>query len=121
VYGPSIAEGKLNFINWLENIQMSEDLDWFLLGDFNLIRKPEDRNEPGGNLKMFLFNKSIFKLGLVEIPLQGRKFTWSKVQTLEIHFHLIFLWFNNVIKYLSVFFTKKDKLTFKTTSKQGRG
>jgi hypothetical protein len=104
VYGPSIAEGKLNFINWLENIQMSEDLDWFLLGDFNLIRKPEDRNKPGGNSKMFFFNKFIFKLGLVEIPLQGRKFTWSKVQTLEIHFHLIFLRFNNVIKYLSVFY-----------------
>jgi hypothetical protein len=73
----SIAEGKLNFINWLD-IQIPEDLDWLLLGYFNLIRKPEDRSNSGGNLtEIFLFNvnESIYKLGLVEIPLQGRKFT----------------------------------------------
>ena len=76
VYGPCTAEGKLNFINWLKNIQMPEDLDWLLLGDFNLIRRPEDRNKPGGNLtEMFLFNASISKLGLIEIPLQEREFT----------------------------------------------
>lgn len=76
VYGPCTAEGKLNFINWLKNIQMPEDLDWLLLGDFNLIRRSEDRNKPGGNLtEMFLFNSSISKLGLIEIPLQEREFT----------------------------------------------
>jgi hypothetical protein len=27
---------------------MPIDVDWIILGDFNLIRKPEDRNKPGG-------------------------------------------------------------------------
>jgi hypothetical protein len=29
---------------------------------------------------MFMFNEAISELGLVEIPLQGRKFTWSNMQ-----------------------------------------
>jgi len=58
----SIAEGKLNFINWLD-IQMPEDLYWLLLGDINHIRKPEDRSSSGGNLtEIFLFNESICKM-----------------------------------------------------------
>jgi exonuclease III len=81
VYGPCTAEGKINFINWLKGIQMSLEVNWIILGDFNLIRKPEDRNWPGGDLiEMFMFNEAISELGLVEIPLQGRKFTWSNMQ-----------------------------------------
>lgn len=50
VYGPCDPEGKLIFLDWLENIQMPDDVDWLLLGDFNLIRRPENRNRPGGNV-----------------------------------------------------------------------
>jgi len=60
---------------------MSLEVNCIILGDFNLIRKPEDRNRPGGDLiEMFMFNEAISELGLVEIPLQGRKFTWSNMQ-----------------------------------------
>jgi hypothetical protein len=46
------------------------------VGDFNLYRKLEDRNRPGANVSdMLLFNNAISALGVVEIPLQGRKFT----------------------------------------------
>jgi hypothetical protein len=27
---------------------MPDDMDWLVLGDFNFIRKPSDRNKPGG-------------------------------------------------------------------------
>lgn len=55
--------------------------DWLILGDFNLIRKLEDRNKPGGDLsEMFRFNAAISCLGINEIVLQGRKFTWSNMQ-----------------------------------------
>jgi hypothetical protein len=51
------------------------------VGDFNLIRKPEDRNSPGGSVgDMLMFNNAISSLGLVEIPLHGRKFTWTNKQ-----------------------------------------
>jgi hypothetical protein len=76
VYGRCTAEGKVNFTNWLKGIQMPRDLDSLLLGDFNLIRRPEDRNKPGVDLaEMFMFNETICEHGLVEIPLRGRKYT----------------------------------------------
>jgi hypothetical protein len=61
---------------------MPDYFDWLLVGDFNLLRNPEDRNKPGGDLsEMLLFNEAISALGLVELPLQGRKFTWTIKQT----------------------------------------
>lgn len=48
VYGPCSTEGKLAFTNWFKGINMNNDTNWMILGDFNLIRKPEDRNKPGG-------------------------------------------------------------------------
>ena len=81
VYGPYDSEGKVEFMHWFEKIQMPDDLDWLIIGDFNLYRKPDDRNRAGGNVgDMLLFNNGISALGLVEIPLHGRKFTWTNKQ-----------------------------------------
>lgn len=42
---------------------------------------PLDRNRPGGNASdMYLFNEAISFLGLVELPLKGRRFTWTNKQ-----------------------------------------
>ena len=73
--------GKQAFTTWLKNIQMPDSYPWLLLGDFTLMRKPEDRNRPGGDVhEMFLFNEALSALGVVELPLQGRKFTWTNKQ-----------------------------------------
>lgn len=82
VYGPCTAEGKLLFLDWLKQIQMPAGVDWILLGDFNLMRSEENRNRVGANHnEILLFNEAISELGLNEIPLQGRKYTWSNMQT----------------------------------------
>jgi len=61
---------------------MPEEVSWLIVGDFNLIRRPEDRNREGGDIQeMFLFNEAIGSLGLIEIPLHGRRFTWTNKQT----------------------------------------
>jgi len=61
---------------------MPKDVKWLILGDFNLIRAQENRNKPGGNIEeMFMFNDAISAKGLTEIPLQGKKYTWSNMQT----------------------------------------
>lgn len=66
---------------WLKTIQMPPEVDRLIVGDFNLIRYPENRNRPRGDLsEMLLFNEAISALGLVETPLQGRKCTWSNKQ-----------------------------------------
>jgi exonuclease III len=81
IYGPCTAERKAIFLDWFANIDMPEDVDWLVLGDFNFMRKPSDRNKPGGDVnEMLLFNEAISNLGLVELPLKGRKFTWSNMQ-----------------------------------------
>lgn len=53
-----------------------------MVGDFNLIRKPENRNRPGGDVnEMLLFNEAISALGLIELPLYGKKYTWTNKQS----------------------------------------
>jgi hypothetical protein len=76
IYAPCTLEGKLDFLNWLHDFELSEDINWLLVGDFNLIRKPSDHNKPGGNVQeMFKFNEVISNLRLEEFPLQGHKST----------------------------------------------
>lgn len=82
IYAPCTHEGKRQHLEWFQAIQMPEEISWLIMGDFNLIRRPEDRNKEGGDpQEMFLFNEAISNLGLVEIPLQGRRFTWTNKQT----------------------------------------
>lgn len=67
------------------------------MGDFNLIRRPEDRNREGADPnEMFAFNEAINKLGLVELPLYGRHFTWTNKQ------------FSPLLKRLDWFFTSNS-------------
>jgi exonuclease III len=76
IYGPCQAERKALFLDWFTNIDMLDNLDRIVLGDFNFTRKPSDRNKPGGDINdMLLFNDAISSLGLVELPLKGRQFT----------------------------------------------
>jgi hypothetical protein len=73
VYAPCTPQGKRDFLNWFQNIQTPDELDWLIVGDFNLLRKPEDRNKEGADVQeMYLFNEAISNLGLMEIPLLGR-------------------------------------------------
>jgi hypothetical protein len=75
-YGPSTSNGKKDFLEWFSNIIILPDQPWIFLGDFNLIRSPENHNKVGGNIQFMLqFNASINQLGLQEIPLHGQAFT----------------------------------------------
>jgi len=47
VYAPCTPERKLIFLEWFRNISMPQDLPWLIVGDFNLIRWPNNRNKPG--------------------------------------------------------------------------
>jgi hypothetical protein len=74
VYGPCLAEGKADFITWMKNVDIPNDEDWIIMGDFNLYRVLENRNREGANTNdMFLFNSMISHLGLIEIALHGKK------------------------------------------------
>ena len=60
---------------------MPDDIDWLIVGDFDLYRNPKDRNKPGADYaEMMLFNDAISRLGLVELPLKGKRYTWTNKQ-----------------------------------------
>lgn len=81
IYGTCAQHGKHFCISWLNNIHMPTEVNWLLVGHFNLIQKPEDRNKPGGDIMdMFLFNEAISALGVEELPLNGQRFTWTNKQ-----------------------------------------
>ena len=50
-------------------------------GDFNMTRKESDKNKPRGyNKWSMLFNYIIIFGEMMELPLVGRKYTWSNKQ-----------------------------------------
>jgi hypothetical protein len=81
VYGPSYNEDRHDFFTWLADLDSTQMKLWMLVGDFNLIREPENRSRPGGdNNNMLYFNTVIQAHDLEEIPLKGRSYTWSNMQ-----------------------------------------
>jgi len=80
IYGPCQEPARSNFILWFHSHVIADNEDWLFLGDFNFYRSLENRNKPGGNMQdTLLFNDVIGHLGLIELPLKGRSFTWSNM------------------------------------------
>jgi hypothetical protein len=78
VYGPQDNQEKIQFLQELRDIQGQCTGAWLVAGDFNLIYKDEDKNN--GNLNramMGRFRRWINDMAITELPLHGRKFTWS--------------------------------------------
>lgn len=76
IYGPHSDEQKKNMWDKLVQLISSVSAAWVLCGDFNEVRVQDDRfncnfNQRGADA----FNEVIDRVGLIEIPLVGRKFT----------------------------------------------
>jgi hypothetical protein len=70
IYGPYTPVEKVAFMNWFYNFDSSNIEDWVLLGYFNLIRSPNNRNKPGESTSdMLLFSD------FIHIPFEGKQFT----------------------------------------------
>jgi hypothetical protein len=81
VYGPCHGLDRDNFVSWLYNLQIPSVENWSIVGDFNFITAQDNRNKLGGDINdMFLFNEIIGHLGLLELPIKGRAYTWSNMQ-----------------------------------------
>jgi endonuclease/exonuclease/phosphatase family metal-dependent hydrolase len=81
IYDPSTPDGRVEFLNWFKSIVMPDDQSWIIVGDFNLIQIPKNRNRLRDDSNMMMaFNDAISKLGVIEIPLSGQEFTWTNKQ-----------------------------------------
>jgi len=78
VYAPTNREDKASFFSELASMADSISSPWMVLGDFNLTRFPDDKNTDSFNISdANHFNELINTLGLIEIPLVDRAYTWS--------------------------------------------
>jgi exonuclease III len=81
VYGPQGDAQKLEFLQELQSIPPPDHERWLILGDFNLIYQAEDKNNTNLNRRLMgSFKAAIDELGLKEIRLNGRRFTWTNEQ-----------------------------------------
>jgi hypothetical protein len=78
VYGPQETQEKIQFLQELREVRAQCIGPWLVAGDFNLIYRDEDKNNPNLNQAiMGRFRKWIDDMAVSELPLHGRKFTWS--------------------------------------------
>jgi endonuclease/exonuclease/phosphatase family metal-dependent hydrolase len=81
VYGPQGNEEKIQFMQELHGVREVCHGPWVIVGDFNLIYRVKDKNSDTYNRAMMgWFRRLIDDLALKEMPLHGRKFTWSNQQ-----------------------------------------
>jgi len=78
VYGPQDDDEKILFLQELRNIRALCNGPWLVAGDFNLIYQAADKNNTNLDRAMMgRFRRFLDDTDLKEIPLLGRKYTWS--------------------------------------------
>ena len=78
VYGPQADDEKVLFLQELRNIRALCNGPWLVAGDFNLIYQAADKNNTNLDRAMMgRFRRFRDDVEVKEIPLLGRKYTWS--------------------------------------------
>jgi hypothetical protein len=78
VYGAAQDTRKPEFLSELVRLCDTENLPILVAGDFNILRKPEEKSSDNFNPRWtFMFNAIIESLNLGEIVLSGRQYTWA--------------------------------------------
>lgn len=96
VYGPQDNADKIRFLEEIVEIGRDVQLPWILNGDFNLVHSEEERSTHRINRRLAKkFKHTINTLGLHDMPLVGRRFTWSNDQEHTVIDRLDRVLFNN--------------------------
>lgn len=78
VYGPCQDAKKVGFLEELREVRSFCASPWILGGDFNMIYSAEDKNNENLNRAMMgRFRRFVNDYERKEIPLLGRRYTWS--------------------------------------------
>ncbi|GKV27391.1 hypothetical protein SLEP1_g36564 [Rubroshorea leprosula] len=77
IYSPCLLMGKKALWEELQRLITSKGGKWCLAGDFNVVRKVEERaGSREITREMREFDDFILNTGLIDLPLAGRKYTW---------------------------------------------
>jgi hypothetical protein len=99
VYSSPYEEGKLEFLQELENILANWDGPTVLGGDFNLITSAKEKSNGNIDQKWAdLFQDWINKFGLIELKNSSRSFTWSNNQDQPIFAALDKVFYNTMFE-----------------------
>ena len=80
-YGPSDHIESIPFLQHLRDLPAIVNGPWILLGDFNLVRCPSEKNNGRINSSLATaFNDTIHDLRVGEVMLSDRLYTWSNKQ-----------------------------------------
>ncbi|XP_073367719.1 uncharacterized protein [Aegilops tauschii subsp. strangulata] len=78
VYGPQADDAKIEFMQELVDVRDLHAGPWAIVGDFNLLVNPRDKNNEAVNRRMLAhFRAKTNRLEVKELYLNGRKYTWS--------------------------------------------
>lgn len=82
IYGPQLDEQKILFLEELRSLSLACPGPWAVAGDFNLIYRAADKNNPNVDRAMMgRFHRLLNDVELKEIELLGRRYTWSNERT----------------------------------------
>lgn len=82
IYGPHVDAEKPAFLDELREVRSFCGGPWMLAGDFNMIYSSEDKNNDNINRALMgRFRRFVNEMELKEIPLLGRRYTWSNERT----------------------------------------
>lgn len=60
---------------------MDDDQNWIFWEEFNFYQVNREQKFAGGGMDdIMIFNEIISSVSLVELPLNGRAYTWSNIQ-----------------------------------------
>lgn len=80
VYGPSSPHTRVEFLEEIKSHKPQDATPWILGGDFNITLTIQDRNRPANSAdwrNTRQFAQLVSDLGLLNLNLQGRTFTWT--------------------------------------------
>jgi exonuclease III len=78
VYAPADHSFTSAFLADFVSLAPAPPLPWMIVGDFNLLRAPSDKNNSNFNASLASsFNDAIRTLALFELPLLDRRYTWT--------------------------------------------
>jgi endonuclease/exonuclease/phosphatase (EEP) superfamily protein YafD len=81
IYGPADHTFSAAFLEEVSSKVANTDLPIIMGGDFNLLRRAQDKNNDRVNwARLELFNDHIGHWGLREIPRSGARYTWTNKQ-----------------------------------------
>jgi hypothetical protein len=77
VYGPTNTNERANFYAELQQAKLNNNIPWMVAGDINVTLQLRDKsNTQHTSLDMRSFQHIVNSLELLDLQLQGRKYTW---------------------------------------------